>query len=365
MLNHFTETLSGTKFIRVFGQTENFILENQSRINKNMIIKYNLSACKQWARLYLGFLAAFFLCALFMIAIVYRHSISVGIIGLCLTYTIPLPGALNDLLMNISELENQMVAVERVKEYTELLSEQPYETVVDKKYPNWPLHPGISFQKVVMRYRPYGEVVLKELSFNIPAGARVGITGRTGSGKSSLFLALLRIIELESGVISINGVNIALLGLRKLREAITLIPQDPLVFNGTMKENLDPFSKFSDLAIKKVLDEVGLKFGLDYEIKNSGQNISIGERQLLSLSRALICNTKILLFDEATAGVDPETDKMIQNVIRGRFHGCTILTIAHRLETISDSDLVVVLADGKVIEIGEPNVLMMFKSESK
>ena len=278
---------------------------------------------------------------------------------------IPLPENLSDLLVSITELENEMVSVERVKAYSNLPSEQPNATNFDNKSPNWPTTPSIEFYKVQMRYRPTTELVLKGLSFDIPAGLRVGITGRTGSGKSSLFLALLRIIEIESGVISIDGVNVALLGLSKLRRAITLIPQDPLVFNGTMKENLDPFSQYDDKVIKKVMDDVQLKFGLDYEVKNSGQNISIGERQLLSLSRALISNSRIILFDEATAGIDPESDQKIQEIIKNKFIGCTILTIAHRLNTIIDSDLVLLLGDGNLIEKGSPASLLSYDSEFK
>ena len=365
MLNHFQETLSGAKFIRVFRQTLNFITKNQEKINLNTRISYSLMACRQWARLYLGLLSAVLLCALFIVAIIFRNDIPVEIVGLCLTYMIPLPESLSDLLLSLTEIENDMVSVERVRSFLSIPEEQAKKTIADDKNPLWPSTPSIMFHKVHMRYRPNTEIILKGLSFNIPPGKRVGITGRTGSGKSSLFLALLRIIEIESGVITVDGINVALLGLKKLRQAITLIPQDPLVFNGTMKENLDPFSQFDDRAITKVLDEVQLKFPLDYEVKNSGQNISIGERQLLSLSRALICNSKIILFDEATAGIDPEADLKIQKIIKSKFLGCTILTIAHRLGTIIESDLVLLLADGKLKEMGSPQELMSYDSEFK
>lgn len=365
MLNHFTETLSGSKFIRCFKQVDNFIKQNQIKINENMKLNYSKCACEQWMRLHLGLLSAVFLSSLFIAAIIFRNSISVGIVGLTLTYMIPLPETLSDLLMSLTSLENEMVSVERVKAYTDLPKERGFEISNDLRHTTWPASPTITFNKVHLRYRPNTPLVLKGLSFTIPSGLRVGITGRTGSGKSSLFLALLRIIELESGIITIDGVNIALLGLKKLRQAITLIPQDPLVFNGTMKENLDPFGIYEDKVIEKVLKEVGLKFSLDYEVKNSGKNISIGERQLVSLSRALVSNTKIILFDEATAGIDPESDRLIQEVIKGKFHGCTILTIAHRLGTIIESDLVLLLDDGKVLEMGDPKELMQTDSEFK
>ena len=365
MLNHFEETLSGAKFIRVFRQTDYFISQNHQKINNNVRISYSLCGCQQWSRLNLGFLSATLLCALFIIAVVFREDISVGVVGLCLTYMIPLPEDLSDLLMSVTELENNMVSVERVRAYTKLPVEQAVTTSADIKNANWPDSLTIEFHKVYMKYRPNTDLVLKGLTFEIPPACRVGITGRTGSGKSSLFLALLRIVEVDSGVITIGGVNIALLGLQKLRQAITLIPQDPLVFNGTMKENLDPFGHFEERVIKKVLDEVDLKFGLDYDIKNGGQNISIGERQLLSLSRALLCKSKIILFDEATAGIDPVMDAKVQKIIKNKFLGCTILTIAHRLGTIIDSDLVLLLADGKLKEMGTPAALMSYESEFK
>lgn len=363
MLNHFTETLAGAKFIRCFKQVENFIVQNQSKINENMKLNYSKCGCEQWMRLYLGLLSAVFLSSVFIAAVVFRDSISVGIVGLTLTYMIPLPENLSELLVSLTNIENEMVSVERVRAFTTLPKEQALVTMKDSKLQNWPVTPCITFHKVFLRYRPNTDIVLKGLSFEVPAGLRVGITGRTGSGKSSLFLALLRIVEIESGLITIDGVNISLLGLRKLRQAITLIPQDPLVFNGTMQENLDPFGLYGEKVVEKVLKEVGLKFALDYEVKNSGKNISIGERQLLSLSRALIANTKIILFDEATAGIDPENDRKIQEVIKGKFKDCTILTIAHRLGTILESDLVVLLGDGKVVEIGEPKELMKKESE--
>ena len=297
--------------------------------------------------------------------IIFGSHISVGVVGLCLTYMIPLPGQMSSLISCFAGLENEMVSVERVKAYMGIPSEQPVFSNFDKKHLNWPIKPSIRFSKVYLKYRPNTEMVLKGLSFDIPEGTRVGITGRTGSGKSSLFLALLRIVELDKGFVAIDNVNVALLGLKKLREAITLIPQDPLVFNGTVKENLDPLGRFDDFRLKNVLNEVGLLFELDHVILNSGKNVSIGERQLISLCRALICNTKIILFDETTAGIDLEMDSKIQNIIKVKFQGCTILTIAHRLKTIIDSDLILLLSDGKLKEFGNPQHLLSFDSEFK
>lgn len=363
ILNNYKQTLNGVKFVRVFGQIENFIKNNHKLIDMNSRINYSLNACRSWLSLCLGLLSSFLLSSLFWAGVLMADSIPVGVIGLCLTYMIPLPEEVGDFIVSLTSLENNMVSVERVKSYMSIVSEHDLQTPKDKSLPYWPTSPSISFRKVRMRYRPNTEEVLKGLTFDIPPGLRVGITGRTGSGKSSIFLALLRLVEIESGIIAIDGINIALLGLQKLRQSITLIPQDPLVFNGTLKVNLDPLGQFHETVIKKVIDEVQLKFSLDYEIKNSGQNISIGERQLISLSRAMICNTKILLFDETTAGIDPEMDSKIQSIISNKFKGCTLLTIAHRLGTILENDLILLLADGKLREMGSPKELLAYDSE--
>ena len=365
ILNKFKETLSGAKFIRAFKQSDNFMEKNRDLIDVNTRLNYSLMACGAWMGMYLGLISAVLLSVFYWSAVLFGGSVPIGIVGLCLTYMIPLPKELSELIIDVTSMENRMVSVERVKSYMEIPSEQDLNTNYDLKHTDWPRIPLIRFTKVHMRYRPNTETVLKGLSFEIPAGNRVGITGRTGSGKSSVFLALLRLVELDSGVITIDGVNIALLGLKKLRECITLVPQDPLVFNGTMKENVDPLGRFSDAVAQKTLDDVNLKFSLDYPIKNSGQNISIGERQLLSLSRALICNTRILLFDETTAGIDPGMDSTIQNIIKEKFKECTILTIAHRLATIMNNDLILLLADGKVKEIGSPSQLLAYESDFK
>ena len=352
IVNSFKEALSGSKFIRVFNQAQNFIDQNQEKIDCNTKINYSISGCQQWMRLYLELLSASLIITLYFLAILFRNDVSSAVVGLCLSYLIPLPEEVNHLIINFTHLENVMVSVERVKSFTEINSEQPMSMINDLKNPKWPISPCIKFHKVKLRYRPNTDLVLKGVNFNIPASSRVGIAGRTGSGKSSIFLALLRIVELYEGIITIDGINIALLGLKKLRESITLIPQDPLVFNGTMRDNLDPLHKFSDEELKNVLNDVSLKIDIEHELKNSGKNISIGERQLLSLSRALICNTKIILFDEATAGIDPENDARIQNILKNKFIGCTILTIAHRLETIEHSDFFILLEDGKVSKMG-------------
>lgn len=365
ILNNFKETISGIKFIRAFGKTDRFIEKNQEIIDVNTRINYTSFGCEGWMNLYLELLASLFVITMYFIAIIFREKISPGIIGLCVSYLLPISDFINQIIKNLTYLENQMVSVERVKSYTEIPSENSLSVPKDIEYPNWPITPTIKFNKVYLKYRPNTSIILKELSFEIPPGVRVGIAGRTGSGKSSIFLALLRIVELDKGLITIDDINIASLGLQKIRQSITLIPQDPLVFTGTLKENLDPLDQFTEKELKKVIDDAKLQLGLDHELKNSGKNISIGERQLLSLCRALLINKKIILFDEATAGTDPETDLRIQNIIKSKFVGCTILTIAHRLDTIKNSDLMLLIEDGKVLEFDSPQNLLSYDSKFK
>eukprot|EP00358_Blepharisma_japonicum_P006859 CAMPEP_0202941648 /NCGR_PEP_ID=MMETSP1395-20130829/1783_1 /ASSEMBLY_ACC=CAM_ASM_000871 /TAXON_ID=5961 /ORGANISM="Blepharisma japonicum, Strain Stock R1072" /LENGTH=224 /DNA_ID=CAMNT_0049637063 /DNA_START=2911 /DNA_END=3585 /DNA_ORIENTATION=- len=210
-----------------------------------------------------------------------------------------------------------------------------------------------------MKYRPDTPYILKGVNFKIGASKRIGFVGRTGSGKSSIFLALLRIVEIDKGIIFIDGVDISHIGLDKLRSAITLVPQDPLVFSSTLRKNLDPCELKSDDEIKKALEEVNLsKFSVDHDIKGSGSNLSAGEKQLISIARAMLAHTKIILFDEATAGVDQDSDHEIQNLIKGKFFNCTILTIAHRLITVMESDFIIVMQDGIAAEIGNPEELL-------
>ena len=206
---------------------------------------------------------------------------------------------------------------------------------------------------------------MKGISFNIRAGHRVGVVGRTGAGKSSLTLALFRLIEAVDGAIKIDGIDISRIGLHDLRSRLTIIPQDPALFTGTLRLNLDPFNKYSDSELWNALElshlrsfVESLESGLSHEVSEGGDNLSVGQKQLICLSRALLRKSKILVLDEATAAVDIETDEAIQQTIRKEFIGCTIVTIAHRLNTILDYDMVVVMDRGLVVEYDSPNTLL-------
>ena len=215
-----------------------------------------------------------------------------------------------------------------------------------------------------VRYRDELPLVLKGVNLEIKAGEKVGIVGRTGSGKSSLTLSLFRTMEAAQGSITIDDRNVADLGVESLRSALTIIPQDPVLFSGSLRLNLDPFGKYTDDKLWKALELSHLRKmvnslpkGLDHMVSEGGSNLSVGERQLLCLARAVLKKTKILILDEATAAVDLETDDLIQATIRSEFSECTILTIAHRINTIVDSDKVCVMDNGTVLEFDSPQTL--------
>lgn len=265
-----------------------------------------------------------------------------------------------------SDRESQIVAVERVDEYAQIEPEAP--PIIESYRPtsDWPPSGAISFADAGMRYRAGLPLVLKGLTVEIKAGSKVGVVGRTGAGKSSLLLVLLRLIEPEQGTkLSIDGIDALRIGLRDLRSRISIIPQDPVLFTGTVRFNLDPFQAHSDAevwdAIKRahlhdqIVDRPGQ---LSAEVDEAGKNFSMGERQLLCLGRALLRNSRILLLDEATSAVDQHTDKLVQETIREAFAQCTVLTIAHRLDTIIDYDRVLVLAQGEVVEDDTPAELL-------
>uniref|UniRef100_A0A671RX35 Multidrug resistance-associated protein 4 n=1 Tax=Sinocyclocheilus anshuiensis TaxID=1608454 RepID=A0A671RX35_9TELE len=292
------------------------------------------------------------------------HSgMKAGDVGLALSYAITLMGMFQWGVRQSAEVENLMTSVERVVEYTELESEAPWETQ-KRPPPDWPNRGLITFDRVNFSYSSDGPVVLKNISAMFRPREKVGIVGRTGAGKSSLISALFRLTEPE-GKILVDGVLTSEIGLHDLRQKMSIIPQDPVLFTGTMRKNLDPFSQHSDHDLWNSLKEVQLKAAveelpakLETELAESGSNFSVGQRQLVCLARAILRKNRILIIDEATANVDPRTDELIQKTIRAKFKECTVLTIAHRLNTIIDSDRILVLDAGRIHEYDAPHVLL-------
>ncbi|VEN61108.1 unnamed protein product [Callosobruchus maculatus] len=293
-----------------------------------------------------------------------QHSLESfgGNIGLALTQAMGITGMFQWGMRQWSELENQMTSVERVQEYAALKQEAD-----EGKYQppeNWPDKGKIEFDKMSLQYTPEEPFVLKKVTFVIQPKEKVGIVGRTGAGKSSLIQALFRLAHIE-GSILIDNVNTKTVPLKRLRSSISIIPQEPVLFSGTFRRNLDPFDEYKDEALWNALEEVELKSmvaelpsGLNHPVTEGGGNLSVGQRQLVCLARAILRNNKILVMDEATSNVDPQTDALIQKTIRKTFHDCTVLTIAHRLHTVMDSDKILVMDAGRSVEFDHPHLLL-------
>uniref|UniRef100_A0A3P9HFG9 ATP-binding cassette, sub-family C (CFTR/MRP), member 2 n=1 Tax=Oryzias latipes TaxID=8090 RepID=A0A3P9HFG9_ORYLA len=362
--SHFGETVSGLSVIRAYKHQDIFLKLNEIAIDENLKSVYPRITSNRWLAVRLenlGNLVVFF-SALF--AVISKDSLDSGLVGLVISYALNITRNLNVLVRLSSELESSIVAVERITEYTEIKNEAEWITDC-RPLEKWPEEGRLQFIDYKVRYRPGLDLVLHGITCNIASTEKIGIVGRTGAGKSSLTNCLFRIIEAAEGKILIDDVDISTIGLHDLRSRLTIIPQDPVLFSGTLRMNLDPFDKFSDEELWKALElshlkdyVAGLQEGLQHEVAEGGENLSVGQRQLLCLARALLRKSRILILDEATAAVDLETDNLIQNTIRKEFAHCTVLTIAHRLDTIMDSSRVMVLDAGKIVEFDSPSNLL-------
>ncbi|XP_076650867.1 ATP-binding cassette sub-family C member 4 isoform X2 [Halictus rubicundus] len=284
-----------------------------------------------------------------------------GNVGLAISQVLILCGMLQHGMRQTAETIAQMTSVERILQFTQLDKEGPFDSEPNKKpSAQWPSKGEIQFDHLYLRYDKSSPSVLKDLNILIKSGEKVGIVGRTGAGKTSLISALFRLAQLE-GRICIDDLDTNQIGLHDLRKKISIIPQEPILFSATLRDNLDPFHNYDDASLWAALEDVELKSSvesLDYVVEQGGTNFSVGQRQLLCLARAILRNNKILLLDEATANVDPTTDALIQTTIRQNFKHCTVLTIAHRLNTIMDSDKVLVMDHGQVAEFDHPHILL-------
>ncbi|XP_043284651.1 probable multidrug resistance-associated protein lethal(2)03659 [Venturia canescens] len=282
-----------------------------------------------------------------------------GKVGLAITQSIGLIGMFQWGMRQCAEFENQMTSVERVFEYSNVESEPPLESAPGKKPKDtWPEEGKVEFKNVHLRYSPLDPPVLKNLNFVVKPREKIGIVGRTGAGKSSLIQALFRLADVE-GTIEIDGVDTSEMGLHDLRSKISIIPQEPFLFSGSMRFNLDPFGTYDDFRLLEALEEVELKeLGLECSVNEGGSNLSVGQRQLVCLARAIVRNNPVLVLDEATANVDPRTDKLIQKTIRRKFENRTVLTIAHRLNTVMDNDRILLMDAGSVVEFDHPHILL-------
>ncbi|KAG9064520.1 Multidrug resistance-associated protein 1 [Linnemannia hyalina] len=401
VFQNFNETLGGVTTIRAMGLQERFKAGNVGLLLTHVNAHVAYSYCIRWVEVRLQFLSS-----LVILVVAVGFVVSAGkdmdpaTAGLALSFTLSITQEINNLVRNYCETQNLLVSVERMCEYTDMETEAPETLPLDPRVEaaaTWPpKHGAIEFVNYSTRYREGLDLVLRNVSFKVGAGEKIGIVGRTGAGKSSLTLALFRMIEAANGPwihsssspdgseatqeeeddnlvgkIMIDGVDISTLGLSDLRRALAIIPQDPILFAGTIRDNLDPFQEHSDADLWEALDRSHLKAyiqtlpgGLSSEVISNGENFSVGQRSLICLGRALLRKTKVLVLDEATSAVDVETDELIQKTIRAEFKDRTLLTIAHRIKTVMDSDKILVLEQGRVVEFESPNVLLARKDGS-
>ncbi|KFZ64856.1 Canalicular multispecific organic anion transporter 1, partial [Podiceps cristatus] len=377
--SHFGETVSGLSVIRAYGHQERFLQQNERTMDINQKCVYSWIISNRWLAIRLEFVGSLVVFFSALLAVISKGTLEGGIVGLSVSSALNVTQTLNWLVRTSSELETNIVAVERVHEYTKVKNEAPW--VTEKRPPRgWPSKGEIQFIDYKVRYRPELDLVLQGITCNIGSTEKVGVVGRTGAGKSSLTNCLFRVLEAAEGTIIIDEVDIATIGLHDLRQNLTIIPQDPVLFTGTLRMNLDPFDQYTDEEVWKALELAHLKThvqdlpeGLLHLVSEGGENLrshaggclvtrvphpmpALGN--FVCLARALLRKAKILILDEATAAVDLETDHLIQTTIRSEFAACTVLTIAHRLHTIMDSNRVMVLQAGRIVEYDSPEELL-------
>uniref|UniRef100_A0A8D3BVD7 ABC-type glutathione-S-conjugate transporter n=1 Tax=Scophthalmus maximus TaxID=52904 RepID=A0A8D3BVD7_SCOMX len=358
---HFNETVQGAGVIRAFGEQSRFILQANKRVDCNQTSYFPRFVATRWLAVNLEFVGNVVVLAAAILSVIGKNTLSPGIVGLAVSHSLQVTGILSWIVRSWTDVENNIVSVERVSEYGETAKEASWSIEGSSLPLAWPQRGTIEFQDYGLQYRKGLELALKGITLHIHEKEKVGIVGRTGAGKSSLALGIFRILEAAKGKIFVDGINIEDIGLHDLRSRITIIPQDPVLFSGSLRMNLDPFDTYTDEEVWSSLELAHLKNfvsnlpdKLNHECSEGGENLSLGQRQLVCLARALLRKTKILVLDEATAAVDLETDTLIQSTIRTQFEDCTVLTIAHRLNTIMDYTRVIVMDRGHISEMDSP-----------
>ncbi|KAL5561473.1 hypothetical protein UlMin_031220 [Ulmus minor] len=362
VIHHFSESISGVMTIRSFRKQEKFCQENVRKVNANLRMDFHNNGSNEWLGFRLELLGSVILCmsTLFMILLP-SSIIKPENVGLSLSYGLSLNGVLFWSIYMSCLMENKMVSVERIKQFTDIPSESAWRIKDRLPPPNWPAHGNVVLQDLQVRYRPNTPLVLKGLNLSINGGEKIGVVGRTGSGKSTLIQVFFRLVEPTEGRIIIDGIDIRTLGLHDLRSRFGIIPQEPVLFEGTVRTNIDPIGIYTDEEIWKSLDRCQLKDvvaakpeKLDAPVVDNGDNWSVGQRQLLCLGRVMLKRSGLLFMDEATASVDSQTDAVIQRIIREDFASCTIISIAHRIPTVMDCDRVLVIDAGLAKEFDKP-----------
>ena len=352
--------------IRAFGEEQFYKGKYFGKINTALNINLICKGVNVWFQEMFKLISIFYLTYLVLKTILDEKNVTAQSCSIIVTYSVLLQEYLGSIYNRCANLENDMISMERCIKYMQIIQEAPShipeidDNLINEK---WPQNGEIQFQNYSVKYRPDTEIVLKKINFKINAGEKVGICGRTGSGKSTICLCLFRILEPE-GTIFIDNIDITKIGLDLLRKNITIIPQDPCLLEGTLKYNIDPFNKYSDEEIIQILKDIGFEYTesddliLNKKIEQNGANLSVGQKQLICIARALLRKTKIVVMDEATASIDMNTEQIIQKAMNLVLENSTVITVAHRIKTIINYDKILVLDNGEIKEFDTPTNLL-------